>query len=275
MTIVRDILYYGLHRKRELSPQQIQGMAESQSLAYSCAKEIAREMREGWTEAQAARLLDVSLADHGVKTHFHKSFAWFGSRSRFDGVKNLTDFLPTNRPLKPGDAVILDTAPVYKGYPADIGYSTSLGPNEELAKGLELLKKLRGLILELFDRGAKGTGLTGGDICEGVVRHISKGGYDVVHHRYPGAVLGHRLHPMSEGWRPPTFNPFSFQTYARFLQEGVIPDLLNEEHRGDLAGAWAIEPHFGGKGFGCKFEEVIVAGTDGARWLSTEIPWWT
>lgn len=213
--------------------------------------------------------MDVYLRDHGVKTHFHKSFAWFGDRCRFDGVKNLFDFLPTSRRLKPGDSIILDTAPVYKGYPADIGYSCSLGENQELKKGQEFLAAMRQVILELFNS----PGLSGGDICGAAARHIEKAGYDVVHHRYPGAVLGHRLHAMNEKWRPPTFIPFSWQVFTRFLSEGVFPDLLNEEHRGDLLGAWAIEPHFGGPGWGCKFEEVLIVDKNGARWLSPEAPW--
>lgn len=272
MGLIRNLIY-SLPRRHELSLTDREGLAISQALAYQCAKHIAGEIREGWTEAQTARLMDVYLRDHGVRNYFHKSFAWFGERARFDGVKKLRDFLPTDRVLKPGDSVILDTAPVYKGYPADIGYSCSLGDNEEVRRGRRFLGELRGVILELFQRGAEGSGLSGGDICDAVVRRIRQEGYDVVHHRYPGAVLGHRLHPMSEGWRPPTFIPFGFGTLSRFLVEGVYPDLLNEEHRGDLAGAWAIEPHFGGNGFGCKFEEVMIVDSAKAHWLSPETPW--
>ena len=113
----------------------------------------------------------------------------------------------------------------------------------------------------------------GGDICAAIARHIENEGYDAAHHRYPGAVLGHRLHPMSEHWRPPTLIPFSWQTLSQFLRRGVVADLLNEEHRGDLAGAWAVEPHLGGAGFGCKFEEIMLVDGKGARWLSPEQPW--
>jgi Xaa-Pro aminopeptidase len=272
MSLIRNLLYQ-IPRKRALSPADSEGMARSQALAYACAKDIARELKEGWTEAQTARLMEAYLGDHGVTTYFHKPFAWFGERSRFDGVERLRDFLPTERHLKGGECVILDMAPVYQGYPADIGYSCSLGENKDLENGRELLVKLRGLILQLFSRGLSPSGLTGGDICEAVVRHIQHAGYDAVHHRYPGAVLGHRLHAMSEAWRPPTFIPFGFGVFTRFLFEGVYPDLLNEEHRGDLLGAWAIEPHLGGRGFGCKFEEVVIVEPSGARWLSPEVPW--
>lgn len=266
-------LLYGIPRSRALSPEQLAGLAESQALAYSCAKMIARELREGWTEAQAARLMDVYLRDCGVRVFFHRSFAWFGERTRFDGMRRWRDFSPSSRPLKPGEAVILDTAPVYRGYPADIGYPTSLGPNESVQRGRQTLADLRQAVLELFSRGLLKGGITGGDICEAIARRIRKEGYDPVHHRYPGAVLGHRLHPLSEGWRPPTFIPFGWAALSRLLSQGVYPDLLNEEHQGDLAGAWAIEPHLGGPGFGCKFEEVFLADDKVARWLSPGIPW--
>lgn len=256
-----------------LSPEDLEGLKVSQELAYACAKDIFKELQEGWTEIQTARLMDVYLRDHGVRHVFHKSFAWFGERARFDGMSHWRDFLPANRRLKAGECVILDTAPIYRSYPADIGYPCALGPNKNLERGRALLAELRETIRGLFDSAGRGSGLTGGDICDAVARHIRGAGFDVSHHLYPGGVLGHRMHRLSEAWRPPTMTPFGWKAYARFLSRGVFGDLLNEDHRGDLTGAWAIEPHFGGKGFGCKFEELLLVDKAGARWLSPEAPW--
>lgn len=264
---------YGRARSEPATDAECQGMAASQALAYAGAKAIAAELREGWTEAQAARLLDVYLADHGVKSAFHKSFAWFGERSRFDGMRRWLDFLPSGRVLKPGDAVTLDTAPFYRGFPADVGYSFACGPHDELARARRFLSSLREVIRELFASAVARPGLSGGDISAAIARRIVGAGYDAVHHLYPGGVLGHRLHPAKEGWRPPTFTPFGFAAVARVLAGGYYPELLNEEHRGGLLGAWAIEPHLGGAGFGCKFEEILLVDEKGARWLSPEVPW--
>ncbi|MBI5629515.1 MAG: aminopeptidase P family protein [Elusimicrobia bacterium] len=273
MNPLKALLYRG-KKGRTLDREVLEGLARSQDLAYRCAKAIAREMREGWSEAQTARLMDVWLADHGVRVFFHKSFAWFGERSRFDGMRRWADFLPGKRALGSGDCVILDTAPVFKGYPGDIGYSFSLGPDPELGKAAAVLEELRATVLRLFEQAVKNPGrTTGGDIASAIARHIAAAGYEPAHHKYPGGVLGHRLHPMPESRRPPTFIPFSWQALSRFLREGLLPDLLNEEHRGELWGAWAIEPHLGGKGFGAKFEEILVVEETGVRWLSEEIPW--
>ncbi|MBI3288343.1 MAG: aminopeptidase P family protein [Elusimicrobia bacterium] len=264
---------YRRARPAKWNAASLAGLAAGQDLAYACARHVARELQEGWSEAQAARLMDVYLQDHGVRSFFHRSFAWFGERTRFDGFRGLRGFLPSSRRLQAGDCVILDTAPVYQGYPADIGYSCCPQESAALRDGRGFLAALRGVIRELFERASVDSGLSGGDICASVSRHIVAAGYDVIHTRYPGAVLGHRLHPMPEKWRPPTLTPFGWRVYERFLAEGVLPDLLNERHRGGLLGAWAIEPHIGGPGFGCKFEEVLIVEPGQARWLSEEIPW--
>ncbi len=272
MKVLKDWLY-ARGRSRPPETADLEGMAQSQKLAYACARAIARELGEGWTEMQAARLMDVYLADHGVKSAFHKSFAWFGDRSRFDGMKRWRDFLPSGRTLKTGDAVILDTAPFFQGQPADIGYSFAFGENQGLAKAREFLGALRKEVLELFDSAAARVGVSGGDICAAVARRIEEAGYEPVHHRYPGGVLGHRLRPAKPGWRPPTFTPFGWQAVEQIFSGGYFPELLNEDHHGGLAGAWAIEPHLGGPGFGCKFEEILIVDESRAHWLSPEALW--
>jgi hypothetical protein len=261
-------------RSRQEAPtaEALEGLSKAQELAYSCARTIAAELKEGWTEAQAARLMDVYLQDHGVRKFFHRSFAWFGERTRFDGMTRWRHFLPGRRALAPGESVILDTAPLVGIWPADIGYATSLGPNPDVEKGRAFLKDLRAEILSLFSPLPAGRP-TGGRVCERIAFRIREAGYDVVHHRYPGGVLGHRLRAGSDSWEPPTFIPFGWTALKMVLGHGVAGELLNEEHEGDLVGVWAIEPHFGGKGFGCKFEEVLVVEPKSARWLSTEAPW--
>jgi len=262
-------LLYRMPYSHSFPEEELEGLRAAQALSYRCARDIAKELQEGWTEVQTARLMDTYLRDSGVKAHFHKSFAWFGDRTRFDGMTNWFQFLPSDRRLRAGDAIILDTSPIFNGYAADIGYSTSLGPNAKLDQALKTLASLRESILALFTKRK----LSGAEICEAVVLHIRQAGYEPVHHRYPGAVLGHRLHRMTEAWRPPLPIPFSWQAVTKILSRGVVPDLLNEEHQGNLLGGWAIEPHLGGDGFGCKFEEMIVVDEKGARWLAPETPW--
>lgn len=262
-------LLYGLARPQRHGRAELEGFLSSQRLAYSCAKQIARELSEGWTEGQAARLLEVCLRDHGVSVFLHRPFAWFGERTRFDGMRGWRDFLPSNRVLRAGEPAILDVAPVYRGYSSDIGYPFALGAHAGVEDGRRFLGELRAEIPRLFAE----RGINGGLICERIARRILDEDYAVVHHRYPGAVLGHRVHALPESWRPTTFTPFGWSATQKVLLAGVFPELLNEEHRGELGGAWAIEPHFGGCGFGVKFEEILVVDENGPRWLSPETPW--
>jgi hypothetical protein len=66
--------------------------------------------------------------------------------------------------------------------------------------------------------------------------------------------------------------PFTLHTYLSFAARGVFPELLGPRHEGDKNGVWAIEPHLGGKGFGAKFEEILVVEDGRARWLDDEVP---
>ena len=64
-----------------------------------------------------------------MRDWFHLPFAWFGDRTAFVNFRIPLQFFPTDRRLEPGMPFILDMAPVYKGFTADIGYSGSLGLN--------------------------------------------------------------------------------------------------------------------------------------------------
>ena len=57
---------------------KLEGFRRAQKLANDCAVQIGREIQEGWSEQQTADLMDTFLRDHGVRTFFHTSFAWFG-----------------------------------------------------------------------------------------------------------------------------------------------------------------------------------------------------
>src|SRR5262245_42021193 len=94
------------------SAEELEGFKRCQRLAYDCAEHVAGELKPGWSEKRAARLMDEYLRDHGARGYFHRSFAWFGERSGFEGIARVWDFLPTHRAYREEDVVILDTAPV-------------------------------------------------------------------------------------------------------------------------------------------------------------------
>ena len=132
------------------SAEDLEQFRKVQRLAYAAAEAVARELKPGITEKQAARLQEVWLLDHGVTDWFHAPFAWFGDRTAFQGFKVALQFLPTNRRLEENMPFILDNAPVVGGYVADIGYSGVLGENRILDLLLDDLAEHRRLILDLI-----------------------------------------------------------------------------------------------------------------------------
>ncbi|HZO16845.1 MAG TPA: M24 family metallopeptidase, partial [Polyangiaceae bacterium] len=151
-------------------PDELEKFKEVQRLAYDCAEEVARELRAGDSEREAARRLGDVLEGRGVQGFFHQPFAWFGDRSGFywyadrsamrapiaglPSVAMARQFFPTDRRLEQGMAAILDVAPIVDGYCADIGYAFSLGENKKLSEAKNELAWFRTRILELVRAGA-------------------------------------------------------------------------------------------------------------------------
>lgn len=143
-----------LHRAPD--QQELAGFRRVQRLAYECAETIARELRPGMTERQAAGLMKAWLLDHGVDEWFHQPFAWFGDRTAFRaliGLKQLGGFNPAFYPgarrLEENMSFILDCAPTLHGFTADIGYSSVYGENRVQERMMDDLLEYRQLIVDL------------------------------------------------------------------------------------------------------------------------------
>ncbi len=245
--------------------EALDGYLVAQNLARQAVKEIASLVREGWSERQTADLLDTYLADHGVRSFFHRSFVWFGDRTRFKGVKTYFDYLPSKRVVRPGEVFILDVAPIVKGYTCDIGYTLALGENAELAKAKKHLTSLRDALPAMFEAAT-----SGGAVWKDIDARLRAEGYDNIHALYPFSVLGHRVHKVTSQAPGVNLINFGWQAYWDFLSRGVFGQLLNGDFAGDLTGLWAIEPHVGGSAFGAKFEEILVVMPGATRWLDPE-----
>jgi Xaa-Pro aminopeptidase len=177
-------------------------------------------------------------------------------------VRHYPDFLSARRVIRPGEVYILDVAPIYKGYIADIGYTSSLGENPELDEAMDFLAELKREIPLLFV--GQNTGRT---VWQSIDRRIKEAGYDNIHQLYPFAVLGHRVHKVKAETPLPSLINFGWQSIWEFASRGIFGQLLNMNYVGELTGLWAIEPHIGTPGFGAKFEEILVVDHGGARWL--------
>ncbi len=253
-----------LSKAANLTPtvDDVAGYLRAQRLSHKCASEIAGMLRPGWSEAHTAELMNTWLHDHKVDSFFHKAFVWFGERTRFDGVKNYFEYLPTKRVLREGEVFILDIAPIVDGYICDIGYTDCIGANKEFEEARAYLKELRDHIPLMFGQNS-----TGGAIWKEIDEDMAQHGYENIHAKYPFSVLGHRIHKSSLERIKANFINFGWQSYWEFISRGVFGQLLNQNFEGDLTGLWAIEPHIGTPTFGAKFEEILLVEDGRAQWL--------
>jgi len=260
------------------SPDDLEQFRHVQRLAYAAAEAVAKELKPGMTEKQAAHMQKVWLLDHGVTGWFHAPFAWFGDRTAFQGFRVALQFLPTNRRLEENMPFILDNAPVVNGYVADIGYAGVLGENRILDLLLDDLAAHRALILDLIKQRKPMS-----EVSRAVDRLILQQGHEPRHKAYPFETLAHTVQPMPtrQGSKPRTLFQFGFQAVEALgrlslvaRQQGWSPIWSSNEssNHAPVPGLWAVEPHLGFRGVGAKFEELLVITEDDAYWLDDQSP---
>ncbi|MDF1781255.1 MAG: M24 family metallopeptidase [Alcanivoracaceae bacterium] len=266
------------------SPSELEGFRRTQRLAYECAETISKDLKPGMTERHVAHLMKEWLLDHGVDEWFHQPFAWFGDRTAFRGligVKQLGGFNPAFYPgfrrLEENMPFILDCAPTYKGFTADIGYCGVLGENRMQERMMDDLLEYRQLIVDLVrDRCLLS------EVSQAVDDLCSRHGYEPRHKAYPFSVLAHRVEKLPDDakTRASVLN-FGVRNVAQIvrhsvagLRDGTSP-LWSSDKRSEhppTPGLWAVEPHIGIGAVGAKWEELLVITEDDAFWLDDDVP---
>jgi hypothetical protein len=265
---------------------ELQGFKSTQKLAYDCVQSVEKQLKAGMTEKQASVLMKDWLAARGVTQFFHEPFAWFGDRTAFRGVSKDDDFLPTDRKLEKGMAVVLDIAPIRDGYATDIGYSTSFGKNEDVEQMQKVLMECRDFILQAVRARTPFR-----QIYRELDGVIARRGLLNVHRIYPERVLAHRVFRYEHS-RVQQFLQrfrvmgFGLPSYVFVLGKAAIAKLFprliesplwNDGPESDHVpspGLWAVEPHLATPDYraGAKWEEILVVTEDDAYWLDDEVP---
>ncbi len=255
----------------------VQRYQEIQKLAYQAVVEARQKLRIGMTEIEAAKLVDDFFTSRGHDLFFHKAFAWFGDRTAFKGFKRPEEtldlgnsFMPSEKRLEENMPVILDVAPSVEGHAVDIGYSFYFGANQEHQEARLLLIQFRDLILTMAQERR-----SIGDIYAAVEKLITENGFKNCHDLYPLGVLGHRIGKLPFLGLPKlNLRRFAPQSYAYLAKESLFGSTVMKanEKRPLSYGLWAIEPHFGNKDFGVKFEELLVVEKDRVYWLDDNLP---
>lgn len=265
---------------------ELQGFRATQRLAYDCVQAVEAQLRPGMTEREACVLMKDYMAAHGVTQMFHEPFAWFGDRTAFRDIRRDQDFLPSDRKLEKGMAVILDIAPIREGYAADIGFSTSCGGNEEMDRLQQVLMESRDFILQSV-RARK----TFRQIYRELDGLLASHGLLNAHRVYPERVLAHRVFryehsPVQQFLQRFRVMGFGLPSYvfvlgksalARVAPQWFESPLWNDGPESDhppSPGLWAVEPHVATPNYrvGAKWEEILVVTEDDAYWLDDDVP---
>jgi Xaa-Pro aminopeptidase len=261
--------------------EYLDGYRHVQRLAYDAATDVASTLAPGVTEKGAAARLEEALLARGVRRWFHAPFAWFGGRSRFEGFEgHRRRFFPSDARLEPGMVGILDVAPIVDGLTGDIGYTFRCaggGADPEYDRALATLRELRALIAARV-----GAGDTMRAVYLAVDRLFAERGFDNRHALYPFGVLGHRIQPMKPRAREPRIAGFGLAAAVQLVGGALAARVPGVRARSPLwtadadrpadPGLWSMEPHLGARGWGAKFEELLVVDGAATRWLDDDLP---
>lgn len=216
----------------------------------------------------------------GADRFFHLPVALFGARTALPDPWRIESFWPTDRVLGPGDAVVLDSSPIFDGYVVDTAISFSAEPNAAQAAAMADDLTYRTTILEAVRAGA-----TFREIALDVDTDLARRGDRNCHGLHPEAVLGHRAVRITDPDAAPPPDPSGFDaTVLGWFINGIAAasdgespsptwnDRPTSDHR-PVPGLWAVEPHLGRGDVGVKWEELLVVEDHDAYWLDDDVPY--
>lgn len=259
--------------------EYIAGVARAQGVAREAILTVAQTVRPGDSERDVVERIERELARAKVHHWLHTAYAWWGERTRFDHFAIWeTSALPSERRLAEGEAFILDVAPIVAGHPADFAYSGVGSSGDGSAAHAELLAALRSIKSGLLAHARQAA--DGAELCQRVAAEITGRNLDVIHTRYPAAVLGHSLEEfpnafagaprIGSGFQLPLLATYGLGLVLHHLSGARYP-FLNATAPGVPSGLYAVEPHIGSGRLGAKFESILLVDGDETRWLDPDL----
>ena len=120
-------------------------------------------------------------------------------------------------------------------------------------------------------------------VAEQVLETMTAAGYESVHTKHPGEVLGHRaiqtpnlpFELRTKGFDAVSLSWFKLKDSMARNRLGKHSPLWNAQATSDHPahdGLWLVEPHAGLDPVGAKWEEILVIEDGQARWLDDDTP---
>jgi len=267
-----------LIRSSHFPASDLDRFRDLQRRSFAILEQTAAELEAGETERQVGARLVRRYRDAGATGFFHLPVALFGERTALPGRWSVGHFYPRDRGLQPDESVILDASPLFGGYMVDTSYSFCFGRDPRHRQMMSDLSRFRADVLAAVEerRSFK-------DIALQVAADIEARGYEPVHQKHPGQVLGHRALKTLElpfTWRIQGFDGLSlgwFIMKGAAVRRGLgrVAPTWNHHSTSDhppADGLWLVEPHAGCGPVGAKWEEILVIQDGEAWWLDDTPP---
>ncbi|MEQ1708752.1 MAG: M24 family metallopeptidase [Terricaulis sp.] len=265
-------------KTRGFSVAELDRFRTLQRLSFAILTDEARRLEPGMSERDVARRLVLAYRRAGFQSFFHLPVVLFGERTALPGEWSVGHFFPKQRLADMGDAVIFDASPICSGFLVDTSFSFCLGENALHQQMMRNLAEFRASVPAAVNAGARFKAIT-----ESVNARIAAWGYEAVHPKHPGHVLGHRalkLPRLPFTWRTQGFDALSLNwfyanEFAARLRLGARSPLWNASATSDHAahdGLWLVEPHAGKGAVGVKWEEILIIDNGTAHWLDEDVP---
>jgi len=267
-----------LVKTHNFSAAELSQFRDLQRLSFGILEQAAARLSGGETEKEVARDLVKAYRGAGADSFFHLPVVLFGERTALPGDWSVGKFFPKAKTLQAGDSVILDAAPLFKGYLVDTSYSFCFGDNPEHRQMMQHLAQYRDSVPAAINNGD-----TFLSIAESVQATMAKADYEPVHRKHPGEVLGHRtvktpnlpFQLRLQGFDALSLLWFKFKDSLAMHGLGRRSPLWNSLKSSDHPahdGLWLVEPHAGFGAVGAKWEEILVIENGQARWLDDTPP---
>lgn len=265
-------------KTKNFKTEELAQFLELQKLSFSILQLAASRLRGGETEKAVARQLVKDYYSAGFSSFFHLPVVLFGERAALPGDWTVEKFYPKRKTLDEGDSVILDASPIRDGFLVDTSYSFCFGENQAHRDMMSHLSQYRDSIPIAVNQGA-----TFRQIADNVIDNMTRHGYEPVHTKHIGEVLGHRavrlsklpFNPRMKGFDAFAISWFKLKNKLAMSGLGRRSPLWNNLKASEHAphdGLWLVEPHAGKDGVGAKWEEILVIEGGEARWLDEAPP---
>jgi len=264
-------------KTQRFSAAELDRFRELQRLSFSILTDEARRLEPGMIERDVAHRLVRAYRREGVKSFFHLPVVLFGERTALPGEWPVGKFFPKKRAVAENESVIFDASPVFGDYLVDTSFSFCLGASDAHREMMQSLAEFRQSVPAFVNSGA-----TFHAAATEVEKRIIEMGYEPVHCKHPGEVLGHRalrLPRLPFVWRSQGFDALSLTWFygnefasRAHLARSPLWNTSNTSKHKPFDGLWLVEPHAGDGPTGAKWEEILIIEDGKARWLDDEPP---